>query len=82
LPRSGKKKNGFAALDDDDDDDDNDGFRPLDSQMQGQMDHSSALIEERDEAMKEITQKAVAVKEIFQDLAEIVDEQGKDIGTD
>jgi methyl-accepting chemotaxis protein len=63
----GKGKVGGDGLDD-----------PFLQRMQ-QVEFDSAMVEERDEAINDIAQSIMEVNETMRDLANIVDEQGKDI---
>jgi syntaxin 7 len=63
----GKGKVGGEGLDD-----------PFLQRMQ-QVEFDSAMVEERDEAINDIAQSIMEVNETMRDLANIVDEQGKDI---
>jgi syntaxin 7 len=44
--------------------------------MEAGMAHNAALIEERDQGIREISRQIVEVNEMFQDLAVLINDQG------
>lgn len=54
---------------------------PLSRMRMQQVDFEESLVDERDEAITDIAQAITEVNETFRDLAQIVEDQGKDIET-